>query len=71
MGKQPYTEKRKEANKKWDDANLKTCTVRMYKDMYAVFEKYCIDNGISKNAMINKCIADTIGYTATTGKDAE
>lgn len=67
MGK--YTEKKKISNKKWDDANLKTCTVRMRLDMYTEFEKYCIDNGISKNAMINKCIADAIGYTATTGKD--
>ena len=40
-------------------------------DMYSEFEKYCIENDISKNAMINRCIADAIGYTATTGKDAE
>ena len=66
-----YTENKRKSNKKWDDANLKTCTVRMYKDMYAEFEKYCVNNGMSKNAMINRCIADAIGYTATTGKDAE
>ena len=66
-----YTENKRKSNKKWDDANLKTCTVRMYKDMYTEFEKYCIDNNISKNAMINKCIADAIGYTATTGKDVD
>ena len=40
-------------------------------ELYIQFEKYCIDNGISKNVMINRCIAEKIGYTATTGKDAE
>lgn len=57
-----YTEKKRASNKKWDDANLKTCTVRMHLDMYAEFETYCIENDISKNAMINRCIADAIGY---------
>ena len=57
-----YNEKKRLANKKWDDAHLKTCTVRMYLDMYAEFEKYCIDNNISKNAVINQAVAQFIGY---------
>lgn len=56
MGKQPYTEARKRNNKKWDDANLKTCTVRMRLDIYADFEKYCINKNISKNKLINELI---------------
>ena len=71
MGKQPYTESRKKANDKWDKEHLKNGSYKMPIELYMQFEKYCIDNSISKNAMINKCIADTIGYTATTGKDAE
>ena len=56
MGKQPYTEARKRNNKKWDDANLKTCTVRMRIDIYADFERYCTDKKLSKNGLINELI---------------
>ena len=71
MGKQPYTESRKKANDKWDKEHLKNGSYKMSIDLYAAFEKYCNDNNISKNAMINKCVANAIGYSADTGKDAE
>ena len=57
-----YTENKRKSNKKWDDANLKTCTVRMRLDMYAEFEKYCVENGMSKNAVIIQSVAEKIGY---------
>lgn len=62
------SEAQKRANKKWDSENLKNGSYKMPIELYNQFEKYCIDNGISKNAMINKCIASAIGYTANTGK---
>lgn len=65
------SEAQKKANKKWDKEHLKNGSYKMPIELYMQFEKYCIDNDISKNAMINKCIADAIGYTTTTGKDAE
>lgn len=59
---QQYNEKKRLANKKWDDAHMKTGSYKMYIDMFAEFEKYCIDNNISKNAVINKAVAQFIGY---------
>lgn len=31
--------------------------------LYKQFEQYCIDNGTSKNGMINQIIAEKIGYS--------
>lgn len=71
MGKQPYTEKRKLANAKWDKEHLRNGSYKMRIDLYEAFEKYCINNNVSKNAMINRCISDAIGYTAPTGQDVD
>lgn len=60
LGKQKYTEKRKLTNKRWDDANLRTCTVRMRIELYEQFEKYCIDNEYSKNKLINEIIMERL-----------
>lgn len=60
MGKVPYTEAKRKNNKKWDDANLKTCTVRMKVELYEKFEQYCNQNGMSKNGMINQAIIEKL-----------
>ena len=60
MGKQPYTEKRRASNKKWDDANLKTTTVRMRIELNKSFEKYCTDKNISKNGLICELVKERL-----------
>lgn len=62
MSKQKYTENKKASNLKWDQANLKRMSLAMPIELYTQFEKYCDNNKMSKNGMINKIIADKIGY---------
>ncbi len=64
-----YTEAKKKNNQKWDKENLRRGAYAMQKELYIEFEKYCVQNNISKNAMINKCIADAIGYTVNMGEN--
>ena len=71
MGKQPYTESRKKANDKWDKEHLRNGSYKMPIDLYNEFEKYCNDNNVSKNGLINQAIAEKIGYTAQTEKEPE
>lgn len=66
-----YNDKKKASNKKWDDKNIKRGSYIMSIALYEEFEKYCLENDISKNKLINDCIAEKIGYTANTVKDAE
>lgn len=66
-----YNDKKKASNKKWDDENIKRGSYIMSIALYDKFEKYCTENGISKNKLINDCIAEKIGYIASTVKDAE
>lgn len=62
MAKQKYTEKKKASNLKWDKENLRNGSYKMPIKLYEQFEKYCIDNGVSKNGLINQTIAEKIGY---------
>lgn len=62
MAKQKYTEKKKASNQKWDQANLKRMSLAMPIKLYEIFDKYCTDNGTSKNGMINQIIAEKVGY---------
>lgn len=57
-----YTEKKKTSNQKWDQANLKRMSLAMPIRLYEQFEKYCVDNNISKNGLINQIIAEKVGY---------
>lgn len=66
-----YTEAKKKNNQKWDAENLRRGAYAMPIDLYMAFDRYCNDNGLSKNGLINQTISEKIGYTATTGKDAE
>ena len=65
------SEAQNKARNKWDKEHLKNGSYKMPIELYMQFEKYCADNNISKNAMINQSIAEKIGYTVITGKDAE
>lgn len=47
-----YTDAKKKNNQKWDAENLKRGAYAMRKELYAQFEKYCNDNGLSKNGCI-------------------
>jgi hypothetical protein len=57
-----YTESKKRNNQKWDKENLKRMSLAMPIKLYVQFEKYCSDNSMSKNGMINQIIAEKIGY---------
>lgn len=58
------TEAQKKANLKWDREHLKNGSYKMPIELYKQFEKYCNDNNISKNGLINQAIAEKIGYIA-------
>lgn len=58
-----YTENKKKNNQKWDKENLKRMSLAMPIKLYKQFEQYCINNGTSKNGMINRIIAEKIGYS--------
>ena len=53
MVKQRYTEKKKESNLKWDKEHLRNGSFKMPIELYEQFEKYCTENGCSKNGLIN------------------
>ena len=37
---------------KWNAENYKKVTIKMYKADYEIFNKYVVDNGLSKNGYI-------------------
>lgn len=53
-----YTEKKKQSNKKWDDANLRNGSYKMPIELYNNFDNYCKSMNISKNKVINECITE-------------
>lgn len=57
-----YTEKKRMSNKKWDNEHLKNGSYKMKIELYETFEKYCIDNDISKNALISKAVEKYIDF---------
>lgn len=56
------SEAQKKANKKWDSEHLKNGSYKMKIELYEAFEKYCIDNDISKNALISKAVEKYIEF---------
>ena len=54
------SEARKKANKKWDQANMKSGSFKMYIDLFEEFEQFCKDNNISKNKVINEAVREYI-----------
>lgn len=66
-----YTEKKRASNEKWDKENLRNGSYKMKIELYEAFEKYCIDNDISKNALISEAVAKYIDFlpVGTTGSD--
>ena len=53
-----YTEKKKQSNKKWDEANLRNGSYKMPIELYENFDNYCKSMNISKNKVINECITE-------------
>lgn len=56
----PNYEYKKEYNKKWNDNNTKTITIRLSNSQYDKLQKYCKDNNIARATLIKSRIADII-----------
>lgn len=54
------SEAQKKASKKWDQANMKSGSFKMYLDLFDEFEQFCKDNNISKNKVINEAVKEYI-----------
>ena len=55
-----YTEKKKQSNKKWDDANLRNGSYKMPIELYENFDNYCKCMNISKNKIINELVREKL-----------
>ena len=55
-----YTEKKKQSNKKWDDANLRNGSYKMPIELYENFDNYCKSMNISKNKIINELVMEKL-----------
>ena len=55
-----YTEKKKQSNKKWDDANLRNGSYKMPIELYENFDNYCKSMNISKNKIINELVREKL-----------
>lgn len=66
-----YTDKKRASNEKWDKENLRNGSYKMRIELFEAFEKYCIDNDISKNALISKAVEKYIEFVpvGTAGSD--
>ena len=53
-------EYKKEYNKKWNNANTKTITIRLSNSQYEKLKKYCKTNDIARETLIKTSIADII-----------
>lgn len=53
-------EYKKEYNKKWNEANTKTITIRLSNSQYEKLQKYCEDNSIARASFIKSRISDVI-----------
>lgn len=56
----PNYEYKKEYNKKWNDANTKTITIRLSNEQYEKLQKYCDTNNIARATLIKSRISDII-----------
>ena len=48
------------ARNKWDKEHMKNGSYKMNIELYQIFEKYCIDKGLSKNGVINDAIKEVL-----------
>lgn len=60
---QPYTEARKEGNKKWDAKNLDRISIAIPKGRKATVEACAKARGESVNGMVNALLMDVAGLT--------
>lgn len=60
---QPYTEARKEGNKKWDSKNLDRISIAIPKGRKATVEACAAARGQSVNGMVNALLMDVAGLT--------
>ena len=60
---QPYTEARKEGNKKWDSKNLDRISIAIPKGRKATVEACAAARGQSINGMVNALLMDAAGLT--------
>ena len=56
----PLSDAQKKANKKWNNNNLKTFSVSLYKKEYELLDNYCKKNNISKSKLIKDRLLDII-----------
>lgn len=69
-----YTEKKKQSNKKWDEANLRNGSYKMPIELYNNFDNYCKSMNISKNKVINELVREKLekdGYIDGNVTDGE
>jgi len=60
---QPYTEARKEGNKKWDSKNLDRISIAIPKGRKATVEACAKARGESVNGLVNALLMDATGLT--------
>ena len=69
-----YTEKKKQSNKKWDEANLRNGSYKMPIELYENFNNYCKSMNISKNKIINELVREKLekdGYLSGSTERSE
>ena len=66
-----YTEKKKQSNKKWDEANLRNGSYKMPIELYENFDNYCKSMNISKNKIINELVREKLEKDGYIGGSAE
>ena len=69
-----YTEKKKQSNKKWDEANLRNGSYKMPIELYENFDNYCKSMNISKNKIINELVRERLmrdGYLSGLTEQSE
>ena len=66
-----YTEKKKQSNKKWDEANLRNGSYKMPIELYENFDNYCKSMNISKNKIINKLVREKLEKDEYIGGSSE
>lgn len=56
----PNYEYKKEYNKKWNNANTKTITIRLSNSQYEKLQNYCQTNDTARATLIKSRISDII-----------
>ena len=60
---QPYTEARKEGNKKWDAKNLDRISIAIPKGRKATIEAYAKEQGESINGFVNDLLREKLNLS--------